>query len=162
MRKSAPGVSVRKPLADPDKPTNDTQSHRPRNVKCYKTVMWGYEYSSHRLQSVPALTHYETSSISCGVKVKICPSSDGQADGPTFSQNPPQSSLPAQPPLERALYEKVALWLSRPRHVSLNKWPVPKNESRSRPERGRDGRLHHHSSFVLQAHMQAHQLLETK
>lgn len=51
--------------------------------------MWGYEYSSHRLQSVPALTHYETSSISCGVKVKICPSSDGQADGPTFSQKSP-------------------------------------------------------------------------
>lgn len=31
----------------------------------------------------------------CAVKVKISPTSDGQADGQTFGQNPPQSSLPS-------------------------------------------------------------------
>lgn len=69
--KSAPGTSHFKPLLPLS--SYHTLSHRPR----------------------------ESFSVSCTLKVKVCPSSDGQTDGQKFSQNLPQSSLAAQPPLEK-------------------------------------------------------------
>ncbi|KAL3065347.1 hypothetical protein OYC64_015508 [Pagothenia borchgrevinki] len=58
---------------------------------------------------------------------------DGPADGRMFSQNPPQSCLAAEPPLERA-YRKAELWL-----LDLVTSPLtngtPEPESRFRPER---------------------------
>lgn len=77
----------------------------------------------------PLISLSRSRALSCMVKVKIGPSSDGQ----TFGHNPPQSSLPVQPPLERA-YKKVALWL-----LNLVLSPFtngrPDRESRFRPGR---------------------------
>lgn len=134
----------------------------------------GYKYSSHLLQSVPAHplsppTHARTRShapsLSCTVKVKICTSSDGQADGQTLIQKKNPRKVPCLLSHNwRGAYEELALWLL---NLATSPWTNGKPESESRFRPGTQAwatvggrvwscgpkikKLHHHCTFLLQA-----------